>query len=186
VKRALAALPAVVLLLSACGGDEEEPGGTSSLSSDEQTAADNLAAQIDRTGSVSGQGTVTEEESTCIAEGAVSKVGLETLQEYGIVTEDLLVNKDIQGVEMAAEDADELAVVFVDCIDAEALFEQQFLDALGGGKPSAEVEECVAEAVDTGSVVQVLSASFQGRETPAFERLRKSVEKCGGEKAPDE
>ena len=74
---------------------------------------------------------------------------------------------------MAAGDADELAAVFVDCIDAEALFEQQFLDCSWPAKPSAEVEECVAEAVDTGSVVQVLSASFQGRETPAFDAAAK-------------
>ena len=184
MKRALAALPAAVLLLSACGGGDGE-AETSSLSADEQTAADNLAAQIDRSGSVSGRGTVTEEQSRCIAEGAVTEVGLTTLQDYGIVTEDLLVNKDIQGIEMSAGDADALAAVFLDCIDAEALFEGQFLAALGDGG-SAEVENCVRKAVDTESVLDVLSASFQGKETPAYGRLRDKVRACSGQKAPAE
>lgn len=184
MKRALAVLPALLLVLSACGGGGEKHEA-SALSDDEQTAADNLAAQIDRSGSVSGQGAVTEAQSTCIAEGAVSEVGLTALQDYGIVTEDLLVNKDIQGVKMSAADADALAGVFIDCIDAEALFEDQFLTALGA-EESPEVQECVKDAVDPESVLEVLSASFQGRSTPAFDQLRKKVSTCSGQKAPAE
>ncbi len=184
MKRALAALPAMVLLLSGCGGSAEKTEG-SSLSADEQTAADNLAAQIDRSGSVSGEDGVTEEQATCIAEGAVKEVGLTTLQDYGIVTKGLLVNKDIQGVEMSAHDADALAGVFVDCIDAEALFEDKFVTALGA-EDSDKVRKCVEDAVDTDSVVDVLSASFQGRETPAFDRLKNKVTACDKQKAPAE
>ncbi len=188
MKRALAALPAVLLVLSGCGGDGDDPPA-SSLSADEQTAADNLAAQIVRSGSVSGQGAaegaVTDEQSTCIAEGAVSEIGLPALQDYGIVTDDLLVNKDIQGVKMSAGDADALAAVFVDCIDAEALFEGQFLTALGA-EDSAEVKKCVEDAVDLDSVLDVLSASFEGRNTPAYDQLRKKVGACSSKKSPDE
>jgi hypothetical protein len=190
VKRALAAVPVLVLLLASCGGGdgdngEDDPAG---LSTDEQTAADNLAAQIVRSGSISGQdsaeGAVTEQESTCIAEGAVKEVGLGSLQDYGIVTDDLLVNKDIQGIEMSADDGDALAGVFLDCIDAEALFEKQFLTALGAEGPDAE--QCVEDAVDSASVREVLSASFQGRDTPAYERLSKKVRACGSPKGADE
>jgi hypothetical protein len=190
VKRALAAVPVLVLLLASCGGGDEDDGGDdkAGLSADEQTAADNLAAQIVRSGSISGQGSaegaVTEQESTCIAEGAVSEVGLKSLQDYGIVTEELLVNKDIQGIEMSADDGDALAGVFLDCIDAEALFEKQFLTALGTDSPGAE--QCVEDAVDAESVREVLSASFQGRDTPAYERLSKMVRSCGSQKGTDE
>ena len=187
VKRALAVLPAAVLLLAACGGSDDagngDGGAGSSLSADEQTAADNLAAQIIRSGTVSGRGSdedaVTEKQATCIAEGAVGDVGLGALQDYGIVTDDLLVNKDIQGVEMSAHDADALAGVFVECIDAEALFEKQFLAASGSAK-STDARECIEDAVDARAVRGALAASFQGRSTPASESLRNKVSACAG------
>ena len=177
----------LVALLTGCGGssDEEDPG--SSLSSDEQTAADNLAAQIVRSGNVSGQDSaengVTEEESGCIAEGAVREVGLEALQDYGILTEDLLVDKSIQGVEMTAADADGLAGVFVECINAEELFVERFLDTLPPGD-AEEARECVEDAVDSDTVQAILSASFQGRPASDFGRLQKEVSLCtGGERS---
>ena len=193
VKLALAVVSAAVLLLAGCGGSDDagngDGGAGSSLSDAEQTAADNLAAQIIRSGTVSGRGSdedaVTEQQATCIAEGAVGDVGLGALQDYGIVTEDLLVNKDIQGVEMSAEDADALAGVFVDCIDAEALFEKQFLAASGAEK-STDVRECIEDAVDAGAVRGALAASFQGRSTPASEKLLKNVTACTGQEAADE
>ena len=189
VKRALAVVPAAVLLLAACGGGDDADSDDGALSADEQTAADNLAAQIIRSGTVSGRGTgddaVTEQQATCIAEGAVGQVGLGTLQDYGIVTDDLLVNKDIQGVKMSATDADALAGVFVECIDAERLFEKQFL-AAQGPKPSEKVRRCIESAVDEDAVRAALSASFQGRSTPAAEELGKKVSSCPGLGGGDE
>jgi hypothetical protein len=193
-KRALTLVSAAVLLLTACGGgdstDDPTDGGTAStLTADEQTAADNLAAQIIRSGDVSGKGAddsgISDDQARCIAEGAVAEVGLANLQDYGILTDDLLVNKDIQGVEMSADDADALAGVFVDCIDAEALFEKQFLAATGSGK-SDKVRKCIDKAVDEAAVRGALSASFQGRSTAQSEQLTKQVSECSGGPAADE
>ena len=175
----------LVALLTGCGGDSDGDQA-SSLSPDEQTAADNLAAQIVRSGNVSGQDSaengVTEEESGCIAEGAVREVGLEALQDYGILTEDLLVNKSIQGVEMGADDADGLAAVFVECIDAEALFEGRFLSTMRPAE-AEEAKECVEDAVDPDSVRSILSSSFQGRPAEDFEELQMKVASCSGERS---
>jgi hypothetical protein len=172
--------------LTGCAGDDgtatEE--STSSLSADEQEAADNLAFQIIRSGDMSGndsESPVGEEEAGCIAEGAVTEVGLAELQEYGIVTEDLLVNKGIQGVEMNAEHADALAGVFVDCIDAEALFEKRFLAGLPG-EANKDERECVEEAVSVDAVRKVLSASFQGGRAPAYAAMQKAVSSCAAGK----
>lgn len=188
MKSARVAVGTAALLLATlagCGGDEE--ASTSSLGEDEQTAADNLASQIVRSGSMSGQGTgegaVTEAQAGCIAEGAVAEVGLGSLQDYGIVTEDLLVNKSIQGVEMEAADADALAGVFVACIDAEALFEKRFLAGLRAdtpkkGRPGPQAQRCVEKAVGVGAVEKILSASFQGRSTRAYGKLERKVAAC--------
>lgn len=183
-------VPAAVLALTTltgCGGDDE--ADPSSLSDDEQTAADNLASQIVRSGSMAGGASgdgVTDEQASCVGEGAVTEVGLEELQSYGILTEDLLVDRSIQGVEMEKDDADALAGVFVDCIDAEALFEERFLDQLPPGGPEQNQRACVEEAVGDDAVQEVLSASFQGRNTRAYGELERTVAACGDGKAAEQ
>ena len=184
-------VPAAVLALTTltgCGGDDE--ADASSLSKDEQTAADNLASQIVRSGSMAGGGSsrnaVTDEQASCIGEGAVTEVGLEELQSYGILTEELLVDRSIQGVEMEKDDADALARVFVECIDAEALFEQRFLDQLPPRGSEAKQRACVEEAVGADAVQKVLSASFQGRSTRAYGELERAVAACGDGKAAEQ
>ncbi len=169
-------------LLAGCGGDDQP---SASRSPEEQTAADNLAAQIVRTGDVSGESAqkdaVTADQAQCIGEGAVDEVGLTRLQHYGILTKGLKVNKGIQGVKLSRKDARALAGVFVECIDAEALFEKQLLRTL----PKSERRKargCVRKAVDTGSVRAVLSASFQRKDARAYDRLRHKVSACTGGK----
>ena len=184
---AAAAVAAVLALggLAGCGEDEEESGP--SLSADERTAADNLAAQITRSGSMGeAPSSVTDEQAGCIGEGAVTEVGLGALQDYGIITEDLRVDRSIQGVRMEREHADALAGVFVDCIDAEALFEQRFLDQLPPGDSPADRRACVEEAVDEDAVREVLSASFQGRTSRAYPRLERAVAACADAGGPEQ
>ncbi len=181
VKGARAGLVVVALLagLAGCGDDDaSEPA----LTKDERTVADNLASQILRSGSMAGGGSsgnaVTDEQATCIGEGAVTEVGLDALQDYGIVTEELLVNRSIQGVEMDAGDADALAGVFVECIDAEVLFEERFLAELPPGGSERERRTCVEDAVDEDAVQEVLSASFQGVDTNVYSKLERAVSAC--------
>ena len=186
MKTARMAVPTVLLALGAltgCGGDDgaDPDESTSALSGDEQRAAENLAVQIVRSGNVSGsdsEDSVDEEQASCIAEGAVKEVGLGELQEYGIVTKDLRVNKSIQGVEMNGKHADALALVFVDCIDAEGLFEDRFLAGLPERGTDEDRRECVEEAVSVEEVRKVLAASFQGGRSPAYAAMQKAVSSC--------
>lgn len=177
------AVPAAAVLLltglAGCGGDDTAPAD--SLTKDEQTVADNLAAQIVRSGSMSGdasESSVTDEQASCIGEGAVTEVGLDALQDYGIVTEELLVDRGIQGVEMDQGDADALAGVFIGCIDAEALFEQRFLNQLPPGGSEQDRRACVEDAVGEDAVQEVLSASFQGARSRAYPKLERDVAAC--------
>ena len=184
--RSMLAAALLLVPLGGCGDDPDPDSGTG-LTAEEQTAADNLAAQIVRSEDVSeergGEDTVTQEQATCIAEGAVTEVGLEVLQDYGIVTDDGLVNRGITGVEMTEDDADALAGVFVDCLDAEGLFEEQLLSR-SPGEPSEEARRCVDGLVDADSVREILSMSFQGRTSGVYDRLQDQVLRCTDQKGP--
>ena len=178
-------------VLTGCGGDDNDVDSSSSgLSTDEQRAAENLSVQIIRSGSMSSQpeseNSVTVGQADCIAEGAVAEVGLAELQEYGIVTEDLRVNRSIQGVEMNAEDADALAGVFVDCVDAEALFEDRFLAGLPERGSEQDRRACVEEAVSVDAVQEVLAASFRGARADTYADMQQAVSSCAGGKDRDE
>jgi hypothetical protein len=189
VKTARLGVPSALLLLAVltgCGGDGGKDADSSTrLSEDEQKAAENLSAQIIRSGSMSqpeSESSVTKEQAGCIAEGAVAEVGLAELQEYGIVTKDLLVNKSIQGVEMNAQHADALAGVFVECIDAEALFEDRFLAGLPKRGSEQDRRACVQEAVSVDAVQKVLAASFRGARADAYADMQQAVSSCAGGK----
>lgn len=166
----LAAL-SVALLLGACGADD-------GLSDDERTAADNLAAQISTSGQVAGDTSVTQEQSECIGTGTVSGVGLEALQGYGIVTDDLKVDKSVQGVEMNEQDAEALAGVFVDCLDTEALFERQFLSGDAAKELTQKERRCVRDVIDEEAVEEVLALSFQGETSRVYQGLQKDLVAC--------
>lgn len=182
--RLRAALPVLVLaagLLTACGSSDDDPA-RDGLSGDEQTAADNLAAQILRSRAVAGrtaEDSVTEEQAICIAEGAVTGVGLEALQDYGILTEQLKVNKGIQGVAMTAPHAGALAGAFAGCLDVEELFEQQLTAAKGLSKAQ---QACIREAVTEAAAREVLALSFQGRTRGLYDGLRDSTRTCQDDK----
>ena len=178
--RWVALVCAGTLALGGCGGGEP----AAQLSADEQTAADNLGAQIVTSGSVAGKDTVTAVEAGCVADGTVEEVGLSELQGYGIVTADLKVNKGIQGVEMSAEHADALAGVFVECIDTEKLFEEQLLASAGSGELTGKQEQCVRTAVDEKAVARVLSLSFQGETTGLYDELEKELAACDSGRSP--
>jgi hypothetical protein len=167
--------------LAGCG-DDSDGAASGRLTADKQTAADNLAGQIVTSGDVAGRNTVTREQATCIAEGTVGDVGLAALQRYGILTEDLKVDRNIQGVVMDRPDAVALAGVFVECVDVERLFERQFL---AGAKLTREQRQCVRDTVDEESVTEVLARSFQGETAGVYDGLEDALAACGRRGGPD-
>lgn len=168
----------LLALTSACSGGG---GGSTAQQGREQTAADNLAKQILRVGSTGGS-KVTAKQAQCIADGTVADVGLDRLQKYGIITKDLTVDSGVQGVKMTPADADELAKVFVSCIDSERLVEQQFLS---GSKVSAAQKKCLRDVIDESATRQILSRSFQGqRPVDVYAGVRGELRGCARLGAP--
>ncbi len=175
------------LTLAACSSSRPlAAGGGSSaaveLTGDEREAADHLAAEmLTGGGPLVGATTLTEAQAACVADGAVSGVGLENLQGYDVVTPDLKVNRSLKGVRMRPADADALAAAIADCVDVERLFERQFLQQSGGTLGRAQ-RRCVRDVVDRVAATRILSAGFQGRRS-TDEALQQRLTDCALEPA---
>jgi hypothetical protein len=174
------ALVVVLLLLagalSACSAGSS--GGRDGLTDQQRTVADNLTAEILRSGTVTGQDSVTAKQAACVAQGTVRDVGVSRLRHYGIVTADLKVDKTVQGVRMNHTDARALADVFARCIDTEGLFEDQFLKAPSAARLTAQQRRCIKGAIDKKAVVQALTSGFEGRDRQVYAGLRTRLARC--------
>jgi hypothetical protein len=162
--------------LSACSGSPGAPDD--GLTQQQRTVADNLTAEILRSGTVTGQDAVTAKQASCVARGTVRDVGVDRLRSYGIVTADLKVDKTVQGVRMNRTDSVALAKVFAGCIDTEGMFEDQFLQAPSAKELTDQQRRCIKDAIDEPAVVRALSLSFQGRDNQVYSGLRKRLARC--------
>ncbi|WP_134772975.1 hypothetical protein [Ornithinimicrobium flavum] len=136
--------------LAACGGDEEAQAA--------EAISTSMMEESDE------EFPVAQDEADCVGEGLVDRVGVEQLQEYGMLTDDLQVDDSVSDVTMEEADADAAAEVFVGCVDAQAmLIEQMGQD----GTMTEEQQECVAEAFDDETLTGMFSLIFQGKEDEA-------------------
>jgi hypothetical protein len=166
MKKTAAVLCAAVLTLSACGSGEDDE------------AKENIkAAVLEEEGTgITGGTEPTEEQAECISDGMVDEVGVEKLQEYDLLNEDLEINDDANPTDMEEGDADALAGVFVDCIDVEEMFAAQF--GSGEDELPAEAQECIKDAIDEDAMKDGLSASFQGEEDEGFATMQEEMMAC--------
>ena len=162
MKKTLAGLSVMLLTLTACGGG-----------ADEQEAKDNLKASFTEDDSL---GAATEEQAECVADGMVDELGVETLQEYNILDEDLAYNEDPGEVEMSEDDADKASTVVVDCIDLASLFTSEMESSDQG--LTDEQKECVEGAIDEDAMKEMLSAEFQGKESDAMDDMTGEIMTC--------
>lgn len=162
MKKTVAGLSILLLTLTACGGG-----------ADEQEAKDNLKASFSEDDSL---GAATEEQAGCVADGMVDELGVETLQEYKILDDDLKVNEEPGDVEMSADDADAAATVVIDCIDTAELFTDQMADS--EESLTDEQKECVESAIDEDAMKEMLSAEFQGKESDAMDDMTGEIMTC--------
>ncbi len=167
--RALAAC-ALLLTLTACGDAAAEDAATATASLQEEILQN----------AATGVGEVTEDEAGCIARGAVDEIGVARLQEYGMLGDDLEVNKEIGTVTLEEADAASLAATFVACVDVESLFEKQFSQrSAGAAKLTAKQKRCINDAVNPAVIEDVLAASFRGdQDNKAYKKLTKSLLLC--------
>ena len=163
MKKTVAVLCAALMTLSACG------------SGDDDKARENIkTAVLEDETDLTGGTKPTEEQADCIADGMVDDVGVEALQEYKLLDEDLEINEEADPTDMKEEDADALAAVFVDCVDVEELVAGSF----AGQELSEDQQECISESIDEDAMKDGLSASFQGEEDDGFAAMQEKLMAC--------
>jgi hypothetical protein len=166
--RALAFALTLTVPVTACGADN-----------DEELAAAALKAEMVANAGMTNGRAVDDEQTSCIAHGAVDALGVVKLQEYELLTDDLRAGESIDGVTLAPKDADTMARVFAGCMDVEEMMERQIISGLDlPRRQRREAARCVRDRVTTDQVVSTMALEFQGAENPVFERLRADLQAC--------
>ncbi len=165
------ALPLAVTLALAASGCSD--------SSDEERAVAALKADMVANAGMTSGRAVSDGQTTCVARGAVKELGVEKLQEYDLLTDDLRADESIDGVDLSSEDADALAAVFAECVDGEMVLERQIVAGLDlPRRQERRAARCVRKEVTRELVTRTMSLEFQGRDNPVFARLRDDLESC--------
>ncbi|GGK79512.1 hypothetical protein [Ornithinimicrobium pekingense] len=152
---------ALPLSLAACGNDDEAQAAEAISASMMEQEEDSFA--------------VDQEQADCVGEGLVETVGVEQLQGYGMLTDDLQVDESVDEVTMSAEDADASAEVFVGCVDAQTMFAEEIA---ADEELTAEQQECIGEVMDEEALTELFSMMFQGKEDEAMEDLMGPLMAC--------
>lgn len=162
--KTVAALCAVLLTLTACGGGEDE-------------AKENIKASLLEEGGDFAGTELTDEEATCLSDGMVDEIGTDKLQELGLLDEDNNVVEDANPDDLEKADADALAGTIVDCVDVQELMAQEMGPMME--QMDEEQQKCITDAFDDETIVELISASFQGEE-PDTTALQETVMECVG------
>lgn len=160
--RILSTLVCAVLLLplTACGNGDEEKAkkAISAMMRDEGTAGQKLS----------------KKESDCVGDKLVDGIGVEKLQEYELLTEDLKANKDTNDdIKMSKKDAGSAASALVDCVDlVKAVTES------AGTEFNAEQKACLEKSITKKLLREMFTNLFQGEGEAATKAILTPMMKC--------
>lgn len=162
-KMTVTVLVTVSLLLTGCGANDDD------------VAKENIKASILEEEDIAGT-KVTDDDATCLSDGIVDEIGTDKLKEYELLNDELEVESEVGNVKMDEGDADAMANVFVDCVEAEKMLEEQFSTMTGSLKPKQQ--ECMKEVLDEEKVKEIMSATFQGDTAGMQSSLQKDFMTC--------
>ncbi len=128
---------------------------------EESEARDSIKASLLDNPDLAGT-ELTDEEAGCVSDGMVDDLGVEKLQEYKLLDSDGEVIEDAEPDDFAAEDADALADTIVGCVDVEELLNERMGATMD--QMTDEQASCITEAFDEGTIKDIISAGFQGKD----------------------
>ena len=162
MKKSLAAACLMLLTLTGCGNGDDDK------------AIENLKSAMMKDDSLGTK--ATEEQADCLSEGMVDELGVEKLQEYNVLDDDLkVVTESTTQTEMEKDDAENFAGVYVDCIDMAQLLTTQ---AAGSEDLTDKEKACIEDAVDQDVVEKGLAALFQGKADEDYSAMQAEVQGC--------
>lgn len=167
-RSALAALLTSLLLLSGCG------------SGDEGTVRQNLAESMTQQQNEDDLVALDDEEADCVAGRMVDDIGVDQLQEYGFVDENLEVQQNLNDLEMSEQDSEALVDAMFECTDVMASIRKSFSEEMPAGNP--KMKKCFDDALTEKAVRGLLVAVFSGAEgQQASQELMAPMMKCAME-----
>lgn len=164
---AAAALTGVLLTLTACGGG-----------ADDEKAASAISASIVKSQEGGGAGdmfAMEKPEADCIGTGFVDGIGVEQLQEYGVLTEDLESADSMTSVEMSTEDAESAADTLFECTDVSEMMSQAFAQA---GNIDDKTRTCLEEALSDEVLREMFTLMFSGKQDAASQLATQPMTEC--------
>jgi hypothetical protein len=189
MRKTLVAVAALLLALTACTDDSSpntEGDGTSptptvsSGTPTPDTAREARAKRnikqglLDAQSGLAGTG-VTHQEAECLGDAMVDRVGVDKLQRYDILDDDLKVQPDVEPRNLDPQDADAVAQALTDCIDVGRMI----TEGMGTvGQFSQEQRDCLADAVDEDAFREQLSLTLQGKPADLTQGMRGDMMKC--------
>jgi hypothetical protein len=161
----LAVLAVLPVLLGGCAGGTQEAEARTAIS-------DYLIAQQD-----DGRMMPLERvEADCIAGDMVDGIGVDGLQGYGLLDEDVSVDEQARSPEMSQEDSQVMVDAMFDCTDVMQAMRDQLATATGGQSP--EVQQCLDGALTEQLVRDVLASTFAGDAAGAQRQLMAPLGDC--------
>lgn len=155
--RALGVAVVLALTLSACGQDEEAAS---------KAISDSIVSNNDSTFEV------TREEADCVGDGMVEDIGVDKLTEYGILTEELKANENLDEADMSEGDAGSAADVMTECADIRALFTSAM------GELPEEARQCVDDNLTDEVLRDFLTALFMNEQQKGQEQMMGALQEC--------
>ena len=167
MRKISAVLCAVLLMsLAACGN------------SDDDTAKANIKASVLKDSSgVAGGSKLTEAQAQCFADGMVDDVGVDKMQKYKLLDDNLKIIKDASPTNMSAGDADATAGVITKCVDLKKLITDQ-INSSTQTKLTDTQSKCISDAINEDAIRKGLSASFQGKSDNPMSDMQGALMKC--------
>jgi hypothetical protein len=176
MKKTLAVTAAALCFaLAGCGGDGGSGGGSDNA--DEEKASANLKAYFLEESEDTAGLEINDEEAGCVSDGVVDQIGIDQLQDYGLIDDELEVveDADLDEEEVKPEDADSLAGTFVDCVDVKGLITKQMGELPGA---TQKQKDCISDALTDEALTDMLSQVFQGDEDAATKKLQSEMMAC--------
>lgn len=163
------------LVLSGCGSSDDDTASVAAI-------ADYLMEQQSQEEMLH----LERADAECVARDMVEGVGVDRLEEYGLLDEDGSVNQETPVADMSREDAATTADAMFDCTEVMETMREELAASMG--EQPAEVRECFEEALTREAVRGMLVASLSGDRERAGRELMGPLMECatGGMDVPQQ
>jgi hypothetical protein len=162
---AVTALAALCLSLTACGSSDDDETAAKAISDSIMREQDGAAADVFA---------MKRPEADCIGDGFVEEIGVDQLQEYGFISEDLKA-EPMTSVSMETADAEAATGVLFGCADVTALMSE----ALAAGQQVDEkTQKCLEDVLTEEKLRTMFTLMFSGKQDEANQEVVRPLMEC--------